>query len=177
MFVSVRRLLLLLLITFPRISSEKILKYTIEEKSPANTLIADISKEMKSNGSYQLYALLPLNRNLFSIDNRTGQLITRSLIDRDAMCSNAQCSCHSCEILLQLIVDNLYQMIEITVKDRNDHSPNFDKQSSSSSIHRIHIKENVPLGYRIVLPSANDPDEGTLLTLCICTSMNFSREN
>ena len=54
--------------------------------------------------------------------------------------------------------------MEIKIKDLNDHSPSFDKQSM---IHIIYIKENVPLGYRIVLPSANDPDEGMLLTLCI----------
>ena len=158
----------LFLLTFHSILSEKILKYSIEEKSPINTLVADVSKDMKSTGSYQIYALLPLNRNLFSIDNQTGQLMVKSLVNRDEMCLNKQCSCNSCEILLQLIVENLdrirYQMIEMTIKDRNDHSPNFDQQSP---IHLIHIKDNVPLGYRIVLPNANDPDEGILLTLCI----------
>lgn len=154
----------LFLLPFHSILSEKILKYSIEEKSPINTLIVDISKDVKSTGSYQIYPLLSLNRNLFSIDNQTGQLMIKSIVNRDEMCLTKQCSCHSCQILLQLIVGNLYQMIEITIKDRNDHSPNFDQQSS---IHLIHIKDNVPLGYRIVLPNANDPDEGIMLTLCI----------
>ena len=102
------------------------------------------------------------------MNNLTGHLILQSAIDRDAMCSKQQCSCQSCEVLLQLIVQTpeeiLYQIIEIQIKDRNDHSPNFDKHSM---LRIIHIKENVPLGYRIVLPNANDPDEGTLLTLSI----------
>jgi hypothetical protein len=162
-------LFVFLLIILP-ISSHEILKYTIEEKSPINTLIADLSKDLniKSSVSYQIDELLSLNKNLFSINNQTGHLILKSIIDREDMCLRQQCSCHSCEILLELIIENfdeiLYQIIEIKIKDRNDHSPNFDKQSM---IHIINIKENVPLGYRIVLPSANDPDEGMLLTLCI----------
>jgi hypothetical protein len=155
-------LFVFLLIILP-ISSHEVLKYTIEEKSPINTLIADFSKDLNIKSE-----LLSMNKNLFSINNQTGHLILQSNIDRDDMCLKHQCSCHSCEILLQLIIQNLddilYQIIEIKIKDRNDHSPNFDKQSM---LHIIHIKENVPLGYRIVLPGANDPDEGMLLTLCI----------
>jgi hypothetical protein len=157
----------LILIILP-ISSHEILKYTIEEKSSINTLIADLSRDLniKSPRSYQIYELLPINKNLFSINNQTGHITLQSTIDREDMCFKQQCSCHSCQILLQLIVQNLeeifYHTIEIRIKDRNDHSPNFDKQSM---LHIIHIKENVPLGYRIVLPSANDPDEGMLLTL------------
>jgi len=162
-------LFVFLLILHP-IFSHEILKYTIEEKSPINTFIGDLSKELniKSNGFFQIYELLPLNKNLFSIDNQTGYLFLQSIIDREQMCLKQQCSCNSCEIILQLSVKIqekfLFKIIEIKIKDRNDHSPNFDKQSM---IHIIHIKENVPLGYRIVLPSANDPDEGMLLTLCI----------
>jgi hypothetical protein len=163
-------LLFVFFIPFLSISSHEVLKYTIEEKSPRDTPIADLAKDLniKSNGFYQIYELLPLNKNLFSINNQTGQLILKSIIDREEMCLKQQCSCQSCEILLQIAVQLqekiLYQIIEIKIKDRNDHSPIFDKQSM---IHIIHIKENVPLGYRIVLPSASDPDEGMLLTLCI----------
>ncbi|CAF4092775.1 unnamed protein product, partial [Adineta steineri] len=140
-----------------------ILKYTIEEKSPINTIIADFSKEfdIESNGFYKIYEVLPLNHNLFSINNQTGQLKTQSIIDRDQMCLKQQCSCQSCEIILQLEIKIrekiLSKILEIKIKDLNDHSPSFDQQSL---IHTIYIKENVPLGYRIVLPSANDPDEG-----------------
>ena len=162
---------LFLTIILPIFSFE-ILKYTVEEKSPRNTLVADLSKELniKSNGFYQIYELLPLNKYLFSIDNQTGHLIITSILDREQMCLKQQCSCKSCEIVLQLFIKIknkiIYKIIEIKIKDRNDHSPMFDRQTM---IHIIHIKENVPLGYRIVLPSANDPDEGMLLTLFIHT--------
>ena len=160
---------LLLTIILP-IFSVEILKYAVEEKSPRNTFVADLSKELniKSNGFYRIYELLPLNKDLFSIDNQTGHLIIASILDREQMCLEQQCSCNSCEIVLQLFVKIknkiIYKIIEIKIKDRNDHSPVFDRQTT---IHIIHIKENVPLGYRIVLPSANDPDEGMLLTLFI----------
>ncbi|CAF1014689.1 unnamed protein product [Rotaria sordida] len=161
------RLIMLFIIIFLnlflQIFSHEILKYTIEEKLPINTLISDLSKELnlKSNNFFQIYELLPLNKNLFTINNQTGHLIIKSILDREQMCLKRQCSCNLCEIILQLsikIQDKIiYKIIEIKIKDRNDHSPNFDKQSM---IHVIHIKENVPLGYRIILPSANDPDEG-----------------
>ncbi|CAF1425581.1 unnamed protein product [Rotaria magnacalcarata] len=148
---------------FLRISSHEVLKYIIDEKLPVNTLISDLSKELniKSNGFFQIYELSPLNKNLFTIHNQTGHLTIRSILNREQMCLKRQCSCSSCEIILQLLIKIqdkiIYKIIEIKIKDLNDHSPLFDKQSM---IHVIHIKENVPLGYRIILPSANDPDEG-----------------
>ncbi|CAF2049258.1 unnamed protein product [Rotaria magnacalcarata] len=144
-----------------RISSQEILKYTVEEKSAINTFVADLSNELqiKPPASYKLFELIPINRNLFSINNQTGYLTTLSILNRELMCSRQQCSCSSCEIIFQLTINIqqtiVYKIIEIKIQDRNDHSPQFDDQS-----YIIHIRENVPLGYRIVLPIANDPDEG-----------------
>jgi hypothetical protein len=152
------------------ISSQEVLKYTVEEKSPINTLIVDLSNELniKTNGFYFINEILLINKNLFSINNQTGHLRTNSIIDREEMCLKQQCSCSSCKISVQLYIKLdekiFFKIIEIKIKDLNDHSPIFANQSL---IHIIHIKENVPLGYRIVLPSANDPDEGMLLTLYI----------
>ncbi|CAF4793333.1 unnamed protein product, partial [Rotaria sp. Silwood2] len=136
----------------------------VEEKSPINTFIVDLSNdlEIKTLASYSLFELIPINKNLFSINNQTGYLTTLSILDREQMCLNQQCSCNSCEIFYQLIINiqqtTIYKIIEIKIQDRNDHSPIFDNESM---IHIIHIKEHVPLGYRIVLPIANDPDEGS----------------
>ncbi|CAF4084116.1 unnamed protein product, partial [Rotaria sp. Silwood2] len=146
------------------VSSEEIFKYVVEEKSPINTFIVDLSNdlEIKTLASYSLFELIPINKNLFSINNQTGYLTTLSILDREQMCLNQQCSCNSCEIFYQLIINiqqtTIYKIIEIKIQDRNDHSPIFDNESM---IHIIHIKEHVPLGYRIVLPIANDPDEGS----------------
>jgi hypothetical protein len=150
------------------VSSNEIFKFIIEEKSPINTFIADLSDELKikSFASYSLFELISLNKNLVSIDNQTGHLNTISIIDREQMCLKQQCSCNSCEISFLLIVKIqekiIYKIIEIKIEDRNDHSPQFDNESM---IHKIYIKENVPLGYRIVLPTANDPDEGMFIDI------------
>ncbi len=156
-----------LTLLFQSIVTDDILKFTVEEKSLMNTFIADLSNElqMKTLASYSLFELLPINKNLFSIDNQTGQLMTNTRnLDRDEMCLKQQCSCNSCEIIFQLVIQMqqmmIYKIIEIKIQDRNDHSPIFDHQAL---IHTIHIKENVPLGYRIVLPTASDPDEGLLI--------------
>ena len=156
---------------------DDILKYTIDEKLPVHTFVADLSN-FQLNGFSALHDVLPMHRNLFTMDNQTGHLLTRSILDRDDLCAKKQCSCLSCEIYLVLrsYTQNRTsnRIIEIRIKDRNDHVPTFDEPSM---IHRLDIKENVPLGYRIVLPSANDPDEGTLLTLSICLCLSRRQES
>ena len=165
-------LVMFLLVSFLGVASaEEIFKFTVQEKSPIDTLIADLSNQLliKTAASYSLQELIPTQGNFVSINNRTGQVRTRSLLDREEMCAKQQCSCQSCELPFQLLVINeqaiISKVIEIKVEDRNDHSPRFENQSM---IHIIHIKENVPLGHRIVLPTANDPDEGMFIDLrCI----------
>ncbi len=157
-----------LIILIQPILSNEIFKYTVEEKSPINTFIADLSNQLqiKTLATYSLFELLPINKNLISIHNQTGYLMTKIILNREQMCLQQQCSCNSCEIIFQLIIQIqqtiIYKIIEIKIQDRNDHSPIFDNQSM---LHIIHIKENVPLGYRIVLPTANDPDEGMFIDL------------
>ncbi|CAF1684259.1 unnamed protein product [Adineta ricciae] len=160
-------LVFFLTILIPPLASKEIFKYTVEEKSPINTIIADLSTQLSIKhalASYSLRELTLANEKFFSIDNQTGQLRTIGNLDREDMCLKQQCSCRSCELVFQLIVTIeqmiLSKIIEIKIEDRNDHSPSFDNRSM---IHIIHIKENVPLGYRIVLPTANDPDEGMFI--------------
>ena len=148
------------IICIKSVLTDEILKFSIEEKSPIDTFIADLSNEFQINtfASYSLIELIPSNKDLISINNQTGYLTAKIVLDRDQMCLNQQCSCQSCDMFFQIIIqirqDIIYKIIEINIKDRNDHSPIFDSQSM------IHIKENVPLGYRIILPIAYDPDEG-----------------
>jgi hypothetical protein len=149
------------------ILTDEIFKFIVEEKSPINTFIADLSIELqiKTSASYSLFELLSINKNLFSIDNQTGYLTTiTNNLNREQMCLKKQCSCNSCEIIYQLIIEIehkfIYKIIEIKIQDQNDHSPIFDHQS-----HIIYIKENVPLGYQIILPTANDPDEGIVIDI------------
>jgi hypothetical protein len=159
----------ILILLVKSISTDEILRFIVEEKSSIDTFIADLSNELKikAPAEYFLSEVLPMHRNLFSINNQTGHLSTATNnLDRDAMCLKQQCSCQSCEIVLQLIIHIerriLSKIIEIQIQDRNDHSPVFDHESIG---HIIHIKENVPLGYRIVLPTASDPDEGLFIDL------------
>jgi hypothetical protein len=173
------------------ITSEQILKYAIEEESPIHTSIVDLATvlHLSSDARLSLSALLPIHENLFDIDQQSTFLRTTTIIDRD-LCNKRMCSCYSCVILLQLRIERSYNVtateiiIEIHVKDRNDHAPEFDQ---STVRHDIHIKENVPLGYRLVLPRANDPDEGTFVDLefisrgrsidCVLCSMLLTRNS
>lgn len=144
--------------------TEEILRFTVEEKSPMNTFIADLSDlfQIKTSASYSLWEFFPGNENFFTIDNQTGHLITTGRnLDREELCSKQRCSCQSCQMIFHLIIQisqrTISQIVQIHIEDANDHTPIFDYPSEQ---HVIYIKENVPLGYRIVLPTANDPDEG-----------------
>ena len=153
---------LLIVLLVPTVAQD-LLKFIVEEKSPLGTFVGQLSSELQVNSlvSYALFALSPLNKHLFAVDNRTGQLTTASTLDREQMCLKQQCSCLSCEVTLQLLVRTpsaiAFKLIEVRIQDLNDHSPKFDNESTR---HVLHVKANVPLGHRIVLPSANDPDEG-----------------
>jgi hypothetical protein len=152
--------ILLLAVLLSPVFGDGLLKYSLEEKSPLHTIVGDLSQDvnLRSVASYSLLEFLPINRHLFTIDNRTGRLTTRSMIDREELCARQQCSCESCTLVFQLLIETaemlVEKIVEVHIEDRNDHSPTFEHDSI------IHIKANVPLGYRIVLPSANDPDEG-----------------
>lgn len=157
--------------------TEEILRFTVEEKSPINTFIADLADllQIKTSATYSLRGFFPGNDHFFTIDNQTGHLMsTERNLDREELCFAQQCSCQSCQMIFHLIIQisqrMISQIVQIHIEDRNDHTPIFDYPSQQ---HIIYIKENVPLGYRIVLPIANDPDEGELI-LKIISSQSFS---
>lgn len=159
-------LMFFLLILLPSSSrSDQILRFTVEEKSSINTFIADLSDLVPIDTivSYSLVEFFPNDEHFFTIENQTGHLITTGkTLDREELCSKQRCSCQSCEMIFHLIIRTsrtilLSKLVQIHIRDRDDHSPIFD---SPSERRVIYIKENVPLGHRIVLPTANDPDEG-----------------
>lgn len=156
---------LLIVFQLRLLTASTVLKYSINEKQPINTFIADLSEQfqIRSFTSYSFVELLPINAHLFSVDKKTGHLKTSAILDREQLCHRRQCSCDSCILVYHLSVHTfprvLEKIIEIRIDDQNDHSPAFEQQQHSMR-HEIHIKDDVPLGHRIVLPSAHDPDEG-----------------
>ncbi|CAF1341418.1 unnamed protein product [Didymodactylos carnosus] len=133
--------------------------YAIQEKLPISTLVVDLSKtqNLTSSAKYSYFDLTQIGTRLFLLNE--SRILTSVILDRDQMCLKQQCSCLSCQISLELIIklplNTLYETIQIRIVDLNDHAPIFAHKNQT-----IEIKENVPLGYRVVLPIATDQDEG-----------------
>ncbi|CAF1289699.1 unnamed protein product, partial [Didymodactylos carnosus] len=133
--------------------------YSIQEKLPIATLVVDLSKtqNLSLSAEYSYFDLTQIGTKLFLLDK--SRILTSVILDRDQMCLKQQCSCLSCQISLEIIIKlpshTIYETMQIRIIDLNDHTPTFTQNNQT-----IEIKENVPLGYRVVLPIATDEDEG-----------------
>lgn len=105
------------------------------------------------------YELVTNFQSTFNLTNNQQDLILMKPIDRDQWCSMNLCSCQTCSVLLQLFSNEnqsaKFSTINITIKDINDHSPQFlDVQQ------RILLSESLPVGHRFLVSRVVDLDSG-----------------
>lgn len=142
-----------------RRSSASSLRYNISEERPINTLVANVRRDLSRRSSHSA-TTLPLLRyrlrnesNYFRIDSVTGELRTKSVIDRDELCYMRDV----CEITADVIVEPLqyYDIVAIVVNvlDINDNPPRFPQDSV-----RVEVLESTAVGAAFLLPSADDID-------------------
>jgi hypothetical protein len=161
----------------------------IKEELAAGSFVLNLAKELETNQQYlslkpkltlpsiqQQYTLLedsnkPGNANqvYFNLDSATGQITTKSTrLDREFMCANRQCanSCelgslqftgNSCRLNLKILLMPSYNIVNlnIVVEDVNDNRPEFRVNNQTQF-----VNENVPVGYKIPIDLAYDPDVG-----------------
>jgi len=157
----------------------------INEEIPIGSFVVDLNQELeiynktiKNPSAYetvsnQHFTLLEdskvSNGNAYfeMATTEPGKLVTKRLIDREYMCLNRQCSepCEqqkganfgSCKINLKVLMLPSYNILNLNVliQDINDNRPVF---RTTSIIQQIN--ENVPIGYKIPIDLAYDPDIG-----------------
>lgn len=157
---------------------------SIKEELPVATLVANLKSEVTAkndlkNSQDETFTLLEdskLSRGnvYFRLDSITGELTTNQYIDRESMCLNRLCAdpCEehqahlhhpianfngSCRINLKVLMlpsANILNM-NVFIVDINDNRPLFRSQSVTKQ-----INENVPVGYKIPVALAYDPDIG-----------------
>jgi len=98
---------------------------------------------------------------LFSIDDRSGDIRTNGRIDREELCpsglpTSGSGSC-SLELDVTILPLKFYRVLKVVVNvlDINDNAPAFPQPRAS-----IEIKESSPTGTRVPLPAAEDSDLG-----------------
>ena len=157
---------------------------TLNEEVPVGSFVINLSKELENDLLYKKqvatqpssYTLLDdsklANGNAyFQLDSSTGTLTTKQLIDREYMCTHRQCAeqcelgvaTHNshvsgrCRINLKIIIMPSYNILNLNVfvEDINDNQPYFAEANVTQ-----YINENVPIGYKIPINLAYDPDIG-----------------
>jgi len=153
------------------------------EEMPVTTLVSNLRKEVEAKNllssplslNEEQFTLLEdskLSRGnvFFKLDSNTGELTTNQFIDREAMCMNRLCAdpCDSnqlsqeslngsCRINLKVLMlpsSNILNF-NVFIEDINDNRPLFRSHSLIKS-----INENVPVGYKLPVELAYDPDIG-----------------
>ena len=151
----------------------------IKEEIPLFSFVADLAQELEATRHNeaqetkffvnQQFTLLEDSKSasgavFFELNATSGVLSTRRPIDREAMCLGRHCSeacgdresqMDSCKINLKVLTTPSYDILSLNIfiEDINDNRPQF---RSASSQHEI--SENVPLGYKIPIDMAYDPD-------------------
>ncbi|NXO75550.1 PCDG7 protein, partial [Sitta europaea] len=89
----------------------------------------------------------------FSLDGRTGHLVTAERIDREQLCERVQ----QCVLRCELIVEGQMQIygIEVEITDINDNTPSFRETDNE-----LTVSETTAPGSRFPLAEAHDPDSG-----------------
>lgn len=100
----------------------------------------------------------------FDLDSSTGEITTKASkrLDREFMCANRQCAepcgdTPTCRLNLKILLLPSYNIVDlnILVEDINDNRPQF----RSPNLTQL-VNENVPVGYKIPIDLAYDPDVG-----------------
>lgn len=141
---------------------------SVAEERPVGTLvgsvrenpdIADLTSSLESLRFNFRFSSGPYE--LFSIDDRSGDIGTSRRIDREQLCPSdlPTASSTSCSLELDVTVLPLkfYRILKVVVNvvDINDNAPSFPQTRMS-----LEIKESSPTGTRVPVPAAEDPDVG-----------------
>jgi hypothetical protein len=150
-------------------SQAAILSYRVEEEKPPFTHVGNVRDDSHLRATYQgdedtlaslrfhLHHPTAAANEYFAIDSETGQLRTRSRIDRDALCRPAKPHCDVLHLDVVVKPYQYYEIIKVRVKvtDVNDLHPTFPKDRVE-----FRVLETAALGTRFPLPPAEDGDLG-----------------
>ncbi|KAH9488497.1 Protocadherin-17 [Bulinus truncatus] len=141
-------------------------EFTLEEERNVGTVVGSLGDDRvlplgldaTVRGSLG-YNLLPViaRSNLFTVDERTGQIFTKAIIDRETLCStDKQCDL-DIQVVVQSTVSQFFKKVKVTIKvqDINDNSPTFPRATTT-----LNILESASVGTNFALESASDLDIG-----------------
>ncbi|NXE43174.1 PCDGH protein, partial [Ptilorrhoa leucosticta] len=133
------------------------LRYSVPEEMPKGSFVGDVAKDL----GLQLPALIDRGVRVvsegrtqyFSLQGKTGHLVTAERIDREQLCERAQ----QCVLRCELIVEGemKFYEIEVEITDINDNAPSFREAEKE-----FRVSEMTAPGSRFPLREAQDADSG-----------------
>ena len=132
--------------------------YSVPEETETASFVGNIAKDLglepKDLEERGVRIVSRGRTQLFSLNPRSGSLVTAGRIDREELCAQSA----RCLVNFNILVEdkmNLYR-IEVEIMDINDNAPKFLTEEMN-----VKIMENTAPGVRFPLNEARDPDVGT----------------
>ncbi|XP_006866303.1 PREDICTED: protocadherin gamma-A2 [Chrysochloris asiatica] len=133
------------------------MRYSVPEEIDKGSFVGNIAKDLGLEPlalAERGVRIISRGRmQLFSLNPRTGSLITADRVDREELCAQSARCLVNFNILLQDKL-NIYS-VEVEITDINDNAPRFGVEELE-----LKISETTTPGFRIPLKSAHDADVG-----------------
>ncbi|CAO2593822.1 Protocadherin gamma-A8 [Lemmus lemmus] len=133
------------------------IRYSVPEETDKGTVVGNVSKDLGLESrelAEQGVRIVSRGRSqLFSLNPRSGSLVTAGRIDREELCAQSA----PCLVNINILVEAKGKLfgVEIDITDINDNNPKFHVEDLE-----VKINEIAAPGARYPLPEAIDPDVG-----------------
>ncbi|XP_023048829.2 protocadherin gamma-A9 isoform X9 [Piliocolobus tephrosceles] len=133
------------------------IRYSVPEETEKGYIVGNISKDLalepRELAERGVRIVSRGRTQLFSLNPRSGSLVTAGRIDREELCAQSP----RCLVNFKVLVEDRVKLygIEIEVTDINDSAPKFQAESLEVKINEVAVP-----GARYPLPEAVDPDVG-----------------
>lgn len=159
-------LLMLTIVIFISGTSAETFEFSMKEEQKSGYVVGNILELYKSDRDELRFTLMKrgnVYESLFEVDEISGNLTTKQVIDREVICEFQ----NICQVLLEVAAqtvmnDGFFDVIKvtITVEDINDNSPTFSK-----STFNLALSEAVLTGSSIIVEGARDRDTSEAFSL------------
>ncbi|KAM5169170.1 protocadherin gamma-A5-like [Callospermophilus lateralis] len=149
------------------------IRYSVPEELEKGSFVGNIAKDLGLQPQELVeHGVRIVSRGrtqLFSLNPRSGSLVTGERIDREELCAqNARCL-----VNFNILVENKMKIygVEVEIVDINDNFPRFREEEL-----KVKVNENAAVGTRLVLPFARDADVGvnSLQSYQLSANLHFS---